>query len=107
MISAIDHIVILVHDLDRAVRDYTTLGFTVVPGGEHADGRSRNALIAFADGAYLELIAFNNNLVPETHHFYRPNNPEGLVTYALLPTDVHADIQAPRAPALDPDRPNP
>src|SRR5712691_6594820 len=106
MISAIDHIVILVHDLDRAVRDYMALGFTVVPGGEHADGRSRNALIAFADGAYLELIAFKDNIVPETHHFYRPNSPEGLVTYALLPTDVDADIQAARARGLDLDGPN-
>ncbi len=100
MISAIDHIVILVHDLDAAVRDYTALGFTVVPGGEHADGRSRNALVAFADGAYLELIAFKDNLVPEDHLFSRPNNPEGLVTYALLPTNIEDDMEAARARGL-------
>jgi hypothetical protein len=35
--------VILVRDLDRAVRDYKGLGFTVTLGGEHADGLTRNA----------------------------------------------------------------
>ena len=54
---SIDHIVIAVADLDAAVRDYTALGFTVLPGGEHPRG-SRNALVVFADGAYLEIIAF-------------------------------------------------
>ena len=49
---SIDHIVIAVADLDAAVRDYTALGFTVLPGGEHPRG-SRNALVVFADGAYL------------------------------------------------------
>ena len=77
MISAIDHIVILVHDLEAAVRDYTALGFTVVPGGEHADGRSRNALIAFADGSYLELIAFKDNLVPEEPPLLPAEQPRG------------------------------
>src|SRR3954463_8340756 len=107
MITAIDHIVILVHDLDAAVGDYSDLGFTVVPGGEHAGGASRNALVAFSDGSYLELIAFVNNVVPETHPFYRPNNREGLVTYALLPTDIEADIQAARTRGLPLDGPHP
>jgi len=107
MISAIDHIVILVRDLDAAVHDYTALGFNVVPGGVHADGRSRNALVAFDDGSYLELIAFKGNLVPEEHLFYRPNNPEGLVTYALLPTNIEEDIRAARSRGLDLDGPRP
>jgi catechol 2,3-dioxygenase-like lactoylglutathione lyase family enzyme len=105
MITSIDHIVILVHDLMAATRDYTALGFTVVPGGEHADGRSSNVLVAFSDGSYLELIAFKDNIVPETHLFYRPNNPEGLVTYAILPTDVASDIQAAHSRGLDLDGP--
>src|SRR5207249_370550 len=33
------------------------LGFTVVPGGVHAGGLTHNALIPFADGRYLELLA--------------------------------------------------
>ncbi|PMP81392.1 MAG: VOC family protein, partial [Roseiflexus castenholzii] len=58
MITCIDHIVILVRDLLAAIDDYTALGFTVTPGGVHADGATHNALVAFVDGGYLELIAF-------------------------------------------------
>ncbi|MDQ2809182.1 MAG: VOC family protein [Chloroflexota bacterium] len=60
MIIGIDHIVILVPDLTQAEQDYTALGFTVTPGGEHAGGLTHNALIALADGSYLELIAFRD-----------------------------------------------
>jgi len=54
----LDHLVILVSDLDQAVADYQALGFAVTPGGTHADGLTHNALVVFADGTYLELIAF-------------------------------------------------
>ena len=57
MLQGIDHIVIAVVDLAVASRNYEGLGFTVVPGGRHPVG-THNALIAFADGAYIELIAF-------------------------------------------------
>ncbi|MER3459556.1 MAG: hypothetical protein C4309_13850, partial [Chloroflexota bacterium] len=46
---ALDHIVILVRDLAKAIEDYTALGFTIIPGGEHQGGASHNALIAFAE----------------------------------------------------------
>ena len=58
MLTRLDHLVILVYDLERAVRGYEELGFTVTPGGEHADGLTHNALVAFEDGSYLELVAF-------------------------------------------------
>lgn len=54
---ALDHVVVFVADLDAAVRDYTALGFVVVPGGVHAGGATRNALVPFADGTYLELLS--------------------------------------------------
>jgi catechol 2,3-dioxygenase-like lactoylglutathione lyase family enzyme len=55
VLTRLDHLVILVRDLDRAVRGYEGLGFAVTPGGEHADGLTRNALIPFRDGSHLEL----------------------------------------------------
>jgi catechol 2,3-dioxygenase-like lactoylglutathione lyase family enzyme len=58
VVTRLDHLVILVRDLDRAARDYGDLGFAVTPGGEHADGLTHNALIPFRDGSYLELVAF-------------------------------------------------
>ncbi|HET9493623.1 MAG TPA: VOC family protein, partial [Chloroflexia bacterium] len=96
-----------VHSLDDAVRDYTALGFTVVPGGEHAGGLSHNALVSFADGSYLELIAFKGGGVPEDHLFYRPGNPEGLVTYALLPDDIERTVSEARLRGLDMGAPRP
>ncbi|MDR7507610.1 MAG: VOC family protein [Armatimonadota bacterium] len=54
---ALDHVVVFVADLDAAARDYAALGFVVVPGGVHAGGVTHNALVPFADGTYLELLA--------------------------------------------------
>ena len=56
----IDHVVIVVADLEAATVDFRSLGFTVTPGGVHPDWGSHNALIPLADGGYLELIAFRN-----------------------------------------------
>ena len=52
-----DHAVLVVADLPSAVQRFTTLGFTVAPGGMHAGGRTCNALIGLAEGGYLELLA--------------------------------------------------
>lgn len=49
MFTAIDHVAIVVPELDCAVRDCTGAGFTVVPGGRHNIG-THNALIALGDG---------------------------------------------------------
>src|SRR5216683_1921903 len=58
MAFALDHVVIAVDDLDRAVADYQSLGFTVYPGGVHHGGVSHNALIVFEDASYFEIIAY-------------------------------------------------
>ena len=100
MIKGIDHIVILASDLDQAVQNFTEMGFTVVPGGEHTGGLSHNALVAFQDGSYLELVAFKG-AVPKDHFFYREGVTEGLITYALLPSDIEADIAAMRERGLE------
>ena len=58
MLTAIDHLVIAVRNLEAAAEDYRSLGFTVVPGGRHPGVGTYNALIAFADSSYIELIGF-------------------------------------------------
>ena len=103
----LDHIVIYVNDLESASADYRSLGFTVTPGGEHADGNSHNALIAFSDGTYLELIAFKRPPPPE-HLFARGvAQGEGIITYALLPDDIEADVAAAKQRGLDLEGPYP
>lgn len=99
MIRAIDHIVILSDDLDAASADYSALGFTVTPGGEHTGGATHNALVVFADDTYLELIAFKR---PAPEHRWWPDTAkgEGLVDFALLPGTIEADIVAARQRGL-------
>jgi hypothetical protein len=55
-----DHAVIVVESLQEAVRGFSSAGFTVTPGGRHDVLHTENALVAFADGAYLELLALQD-----------------------------------------------
>lgn len=92
MALPLDHLVILVPDLDTAIADYRALGFTVQPGGTHADGGTHNALVVFQDGAYLELIAF---LRPHPSHRWgghAARGHSGFVDFALLPSSVGAVV---------------
>lgn len=96
----LDHIVILVDDFDLAGQDYADLGFSVVVGGEHADGVTQNSLVAFEDGSYLELLNF---LTPpsDDHVFARGgHSAEGIIAFALLPDDISADINRARRHGL-------
>jgi hypothetical protein len=106
MIRAIDHLVILVEDLAAASADYAALGFTVAPGGEHADGATHNALVVFADGTYLELIAFRRP-APEHRWWRHVAAGAGLIDFALLPDAIEADVAAARERGLRFGEPRP
>lgn len=106
MIKGIDHVVILVADLDRAVADYAELGFTVTPGGEHTGGATHNALVAFADGSYFELIAFKQP-APGHRWFDQLAAGEGIIDFALLPGAIEQDLAAARARGVAIDGPSP
>lgn len=91
----LDHLVILVTDLAKASADYSALGFTVTPGGVHADGLTENALIAFADGAYLELIAFRDGGTAQSHRWWPfLERGGGLIDFALQVADLPASLAA-------------
>jgi catechol 2,3-dioxygenase-like lactoylglutathione lyase family enzyme len=102
----LDHLVILVADLEQAVADYKALGFNIFPGGEHPGRGSRNALVVFADGAYLELITFNVKVPDFRWWQVFDRDGEGFVDFALLPGDLDAAVSAARkrgAEVLDPE----
>ncbi len=89
MIQAIDHLVIVVNDLDQAAKDYAELGFTVVFGGRHPVG-SHNALISLQDGAYLEIIAFYRDAVD--HRWWEPlSKGERFVDFCFQTDDLRGD----------------
>jgi hypothetical protein len=96
VIRGIDHVVLVVLDLDEAMRAHRERGFTVTPGGEHAGGLTHNALIGFADGSYLELLAFHNVDVARGKHSWQPIAARGggWADFALSTGDINADAAA-------------
>jgi hypothetical protein len=104
----LDHLVILVRDLDFAAADYARLGFVVTQGGEHADGLTRNALVPFEDGSYFELVSF---LDPEDTRDnvwgWRKFLPhEGLIDYCVASDDLGSDVARLESLGLDVDGPD-
>lgn len=99
-ILGLDHVVIAVHDLEVAMTSYRGLGFTVQPGGRHPGRTSHNALIVFADGAYIELIAWLAPAPQERWWRVLQAHGEGYVDFALLPRDTMAVLEAARGRGL-------
>jgi catechol 2,3-dioxygenase-like lactoylglutathione lyase family enzyme len=96
-----DHAVILVKDLNAAINDYRKLGFNAFFGGEHAGGKTHNALIVLADGTYVELLAptrpeFLQSVDPSdrTSFLFMFQYGEGFGGYALLSADLTAETEA-------------
>jgi hypothetical protein len=54
---SIDHVILVVSNLQIASKQFGQLGFTVIPGGVHSGGATHNALVPFPDGTYLELLS--------------------------------------------------
>ena len=85
----LDHIIVAVTDLEQAMADYGELGFTVFYGGQHAGGATHNALICFADGSYIELIAPTSPDTPPQSSPYLGSG-SGFAGFALLADDLAA-----------------
>ena len=100
MILGIDHIVIAVHNLDAAIETYGGLGFTVVEGGRHPYG-SHNALIGFADGSYIELLAFYEDSPAHPWWDLLHQRGGGLIDFCMATDDIRADLAAFRAKGVD------
>jgi catechol 2,3-dioxygenase-like lactoylglutathione lyase family enzyme len=89
MLQGIDHIVIVVNNLEQAANDYERLGFTVIPGGKHPVG-SHNALVSFADGSYIEIISFDREA--RDHRWWEPlQKGERLVDFCMQTNDLQGD----------------
>ncbi len=92
MLKGFDHLVVLVQDLDKGSRDFEEMGFTVVPGGRHGSG-THNALIAFDDGSYIELIAFYQP--NEAHRWWKWKvSGGGFIDYCMRSSNLDEDLAA-------------
>lgn len=95
----LDHVVISVQDLPAASEDYRALGFNVLAGGRHSSGTTENAIIAFRDGTYIELIAPTGETATGTGMDFSPlvHPQDGFTGFALLASDLEqqaADFSA-------------
>jgi catechol 2,3-dioxygenase-like lactoylglutathione lyase family enzyme len=106
-ITQIDHVVIVVNDLDQAIADYTKLGFTVIPGGKHTSGKTHNALVVFQDGSYFELLAFLDTYEGFRWWTKMQEHGEHIVDFALFPTEIEQDIPAAVARGVEYTGPTP
>ena len=93
MITGIDHIVIAAPSLDELIDTWGGLGFTVVAGGRHPYG-SHNALIAFADGSYIELLGFYEDAPEHPWWDLVHNRGGGFVDFCMATDDIRADHAA-------------
>ena len=101
MSLTLDHIVIAVHDLEQTISDYQALGFSVVPGGAHPGRPTHHALVVFADGAYLELIAWREPAPDDRWWQQLQQHGEGIIDFALLPPSTAEVIAAAKSRGLD------
>jgi catechol 2,3-dioxygenase-like lactoylglutathione lyase family enzyme len=99
MTLRLDHVVILVHDLEAAQAQYRDAGFTLVYGGQHTGGHTHNALIVFQDGSYLELLAPTNSTMLQNEDYKRPGSflswfaaGAGFGGFALHSSDLLAEV---------------
>jgi catechol 2,3-dioxygenase-like lactoylglutathione lyase family enzyme len=92
MFQGIDHIVIVVNELESAIATFTSAGFSVVHGGKHPIG-THNALIAFADGSYLELIAFVKP-VPAHPWQIALDKGGGIIDFCMRTDDLTATVDS-------------
>ncbi|KAJ6111483.1 hypothetical protein N7523_007544 [Penicillium sp. IBT 18751x] len=87
----LDHIVILVSHKDLlGISKHIEGHFTLAPGGNHADGLTTNKLVLFADGVYLEFIAFFDDVDPERrrHHRWGKETERTIIDWAFtLPSE--------------------
>ena len=91
---SIDHIVIAVAYLDRAIDDfYNRTGVRPVTGGRHTSLGTMNALIGLDSGAYLELITIDMDTQVEPPRWMGVDliTEPRITRWALKSYDIHRD----------------
>jgi catechol 2,3-dioxygenase-like lactoylglutathione lyase family enzyme len=94
MLTAIDHIIIGVQNLEKAALQFSQkLGLAVSSGGIHPTGGTTNRIIVIGD-TYLELIAIHNFAEAQQSMLDRLAIQEGYLNFVLASNDIEADSNA-------------
>jgi len=94
-LRGIDHVVVLVRDLDRAQQTYARMGFTLTPRGFHTLGSQNHCLMFGSD--YVELLAVPRPHPAQQYFTDFLAKGEGLGAIALATDDaggLHAGLAA-------------
>ena len=94
MLTAIDHIIIGVNNLEQATTLFTQkLGLAVSGGGIHPTGGTANRIIVIGD-TYLELIAVHTPAEAQESMLGRLAIREGYLNFVLASNDIETDSRA-------------
>src|SRR5947209_14477837 len=97
MLTAIDHIIIGVNDLERATAIFgQRLGLAVSGGGIHPSGGTANRIIVIGD-TYLELITVRTPTEAQQSMLKRLAQGDGYLNFVLASDDIEADSAAIRS----------
>jgi catechol 2,3-dioxygenase-like lactoylglutathione lyase family enzyme len=100
-----DHVALVVSDLDVAITNFTSLGFSVVRGGAHPTG-SQVAFMSFDDGTSLELFSFQTPAAAAGHRYGDAlRKGEGLADWCVTSAAVERDVARARAIGVTIDDP--
>lgn len=94
MLTAIDHIIIGVNNLEQASAQFSQkLGLAVSGGGRHPTGGTANRIIVIGD-TYLELIAVHAPAEAQQSMLDRLAVHEGYLNFVLASDDIEVDSKA-------------
>ena len=89
-VSGIDHIPVVVANLEKAQADFRAMGFAIKPGRYHADGIT-NAHVKFLDGTEIELITASKAVDTLTSEYLtRLKSSQGPIYFGLFAPDFSA-----------------
>lgn len=94
-LQGLDHVVIMVHDLDSAAQKWRDLGFTVSPRGTHSAHLGTGNYTIMFDDDYVELLG----VLTATEHnapsrAFLDRRGDGLERAAFTTTDAQAGVDA-------------
>lgn len=94
----LDHVVVATNDLEATVRDFATAtGITPEKGGVHPDFGTRNYLVTFGGGAYLEIIGLDAGVeVTDGRRVFNLHEVTAakVATFAIHPADPQSVVEA-------------
>jgi catechol 2,3-dioxygenase-like lactoylglutathione lyase family enzyme len=94
----LDHILILVEDLDKTCADMAALGFTVQERADTQHSGTAFRFVSFQDGSYILLTSFTDPKVAASHRLAPVlKEGEGWADYSFVVDDLEASISRAKA----------